>query len=171
MLAFALIIPTPRNMSNASGLVNSHRLLHETEDVLHTAAHLRLLAVAFLLFTRQGMASSPFLADYRSHVFRPYGILHIGRELGNLREVAAVRLLRLGLRIGYMGRHRALTLSPMPGVVDFVAEFAALGVALFSCHNDNDSGKEGKILSQIRQGVPIPLPSSCFALASLKITF
>ena len=82
-----------------------------------------------------------------------------------------MRLLRFGLRVGHMGGHGTLTLATMPGVKYLVAEFTALGVALFSCHNDNDNDTVGKILSQLRQGVPIPLPSSCFALASLKTTF
>ena len=63
------------------------------------------------------------------------GSLHIRRELGDHREVAAVSLLCLGLRIGHRGGHGALALPPMPGVVYFVAEFTALGIALFSCHN------------------------------------
>lgn len=63
------------------------------------------------------------------------GGLHIGREFGDHREVATVGLLCLGLRIGHRGGHRALALPPMPGVVYLVAEFAALGIAMFSCHN------------------------------------
>ena len=63
------------------------------------------------------------------------GFLHVGREFGDHREVAAVGLLRLGLRVGHRGGHGALALPPMPGVVYLVAEFAALGIALFSCHN------------------------------------
>ena len=63
------------------------------------------------------------------------GSLHIRREFGDHRKVAAVSLLRLGLRIGHGGRHGALALPPMPGVVYLVAEFSALGIALFSCHN------------------------------------
>ena len=42
MLTFALINPTPRNISPP------HRLLYESEDMLNAAAHLRLLPVAFL---------------------------------------------------------------------------------------------------------------------------
>ena len=63
------------------------------------------------------------------------GLFHVGREFGDHREVAAVGLLCLGLRIGHRGGHGALALPPMPGVVYFVAEFAALGIALFRCHN------------------------------------
>lgn len=63
------------------------------------------------------------------------GGLHVGREFGDHREVAAVGLLRLGLRIGHRGGHGALALPPMPFVENLVAEFAALGIALFSCHN------------------------------------
>ena len=63
------------------------------------------------------------------------GCLHIGREFGDHREVAAVGLLCLGLRVGHRGGHGALALPPMPSVVYFVAEFAALGIALFPCHN------------------------------------
>ena len=63
------------------------------------------------------------------------GLFHVGRELGDHRKVAAVDLLCLGLRIGHRGGHGALALPPMPGVVYFVAEFTALGIALFSCHN------------------------------------
>lgn len=63
------------------------------------------------------------------------GFLHVGREFGDHREVAAVGLLRLGLRIGHRGGHGALALPPMPGVVYLVAEFAALGIALYPCHN------------------------------------
>lgn len=63
------------------------------------------------------------------------GLFHVGRELGDHREVAAVVLLCLGLRIGHRGGHGALALPPMPGVVYLVAEFAALGIALFPCHN------------------------------------
>lgn len=62
-------------------------------------------------------------------------LLHVGGELGYLCEVAAVRLLRLGAGIGHMGRHRALALPSMPGVIYFVAELAALNVTVFSCHN------------------------------------
>lgn len=64
------------------------------------------------------------------------GIFHIGRELGDQGEVAAVRLLRLGLRIGHMGGHSTLALASIPFVEYFVAEFAALGVAVLSCHDD-----------------------------------
>lgn len=63
------------------------------------------------------------------------GFLHVGREFGDHREVAAVGLLCLGLRIGHRGGHGALALPPMPGVVYLVAEFAALGGALYLCHN------------------------------------
>ena len=63
------------------------------------------------------------------------GFLHVGREFGDHREVAAVGLLRLGLRVGHRGGHGALALPPMPGVVYLVAEFPALGIALFPCHN------------------------------------
>ena len=62
------------------------------------------------------------------------GLFHVGRELGDHREVAAVGLLCLGLRIGHRGGHGALALPPMPGVVYLVAEFPALGIALFPCH-------------------------------------
>lgn len=62
------------------------------------------------------------------------GLLHIRRELGNYREVAAVGLLRLGSRIGHRGGHGALALPPVPSVVYLVAEFAALGITLFPCH-------------------------------------
>ena len=62
------------------------------------------------------------------------GLFHVGREFGDHREVAAVGLLCLGLRIGHRGGHGALALPPMPGVVYLVAEFAALGIALFPCH-------------------------------------
>lgn len=62
------------------------------------------------------------------------GLFHVGRELGDHREVAAVGLLCLGLRVGHRGGHGALALPPMPGVVYLVAEFAALGIALFPCH-------------------------------------
>ena len=61
--------------------------------------------------------------------------LHVGREFGNHTKIAAVGLLCLGLRIGHRGGHGALALPPMPGVVYFVAEFPALGIALFPCHN------------------------------------
>ncbi len=60
--------------------------------------------------------------------------LHVGRELGYHRKVAAVGLLRLGSRIGHRGWHGALALAPVPSVVYLVAEFAALGIALFPCH-------------------------------------
>ena len=63
------------------------------------------------------------------------GLFHVGREFGDHREVAAVGLLCLGLRIGHRGGHGALALPPMPGVVYFVAESATLGIALFPCHN------------------------------------
>ena len=63
------------------------------------------------------------------------GILEVGRELGYQREIAAVRLLRLGLWIGYMGGHSTLALASVPGVVYLIAEFAALGVAILSCHD------------------------------------
>ncbi len=63
------------------------------------------------------------------------GGLHVGREFGNHREVAAVGLLCLGLRVGHRGGHGALALPPMPGVVYLVAEFSALGRALLPCHN------------------------------------
>ena len=63
------------------------------------------------------------------------GALHVGRELGDHRKVAAVGLLRFGLRVGHGGGHGAFALPPMPFVENLVAEFAALGIALFSCHN------------------------------------
>lgn len=62
------------------------------------------------------------------------GLFHVGREFGDHREVTAVGLLCLGLRVGHRGGHGALALPPMPGVVYLVAEFAALGIALFPCH-------------------------------------
>lgn len=63
------------------------------------------------------------------------GAIHVGRELGDHREVAAVGLLCLGLRVGHRGGHGALALPPMPFVENLVAEFAALGIALSPCHN------------------------------------
>ena len=98
-------------------------------------------------------------------------LFHIRRELGDQGEVAAVRLLRLGLRIGHMGRHSTLALTPVPGVVYLIAEFAALGVAVFSCHNDNDNGKIGRLLPQGGQGVRIPLSCSWLALPIPKQPF
>lgn len=74
--------------------------------------------------------------------------LHVGRELGYQRKGASMGLLCLGLWIGYMGGHSTLALATMPGVIDFVAEFAMLCIAVFSCHNDNDNGKVGGILSK-----------------------
>ena len=62
------------------------------------------------------------------------GLFHVGREFGDHREVAAVGLLCLGLRIGHRGGHGALALAPVPSVVYLVAEFAALGITLFPCH-------------------------------------
>ena len=62
------------------------------------------------------------------------GLLHVGRELGDHREVAAMCLLRLGLRIGHRGGHGAYALPPMPSVEYLVAEFAALDIAMFPCH-------------------------------------
>lgn len=62
------------------------------------------------------------------------GLLHVRRELGYHRKVAAVGLLRLGSRIGHGGGHGALALPPVPSVVYLVAEFAALGITLFPCH-------------------------------------
>ena len=44
------------------------------------------------------------------------GLFHVGREFGNQGEVAAVRLLRLGFRIGHMGGHSTLALASMPSV-------------------------------------------------------
>ena len=88
------------------------------------------------------------------------GVLHVGREFGNQGEVAAVRLLRLGLRIDHMGRHGTLALASVPCVVYLIAEFAALYVAVFSCHNDNDNGKTSRLLPQGGQGVRIPLSRS-----------
>ncbi len=48
-------------------------------------------------------------------------LLHVGRELGYYREVAAMGLLRLGLRVGHRGGHGALALPPMPSVVYLIA--------------------------------------------------
>ena len=62
------------------------------------------------------------------------GLLHVGREFGNHREVAAVGLLRLSFRIGHRGGHGTLALPPVPGIVYLVAEFPSLGVAIFPCH-------------------------------------
>ena len=65
-----------------------------------------------------------------------------------------MRLLRFGLRVGHMGGHGTLTLATMPGVKYLVAEFTALGVALFSCHNDNDNDKVGKYCLRSGKGFP-----------------
>ena len=43
-------------------------------------------------------------------------------------------LLGFGFGVGYMGGHGAFALASVPGVEDFVAEFAAFGGALFCCH-------------------------------------
>lgn len=64
------------------------------------------------------------------------GLFHVGREPGYYREVAAVGLLCLGLRVGHRGGHGALALPTVPGVIYLVAEFTALVIALFSCHNN-----------------------------------
>ncbi len=63
------------------------------------------------------------------------GLFHVGREFGDHREVAAVSLLRFGLRVGHMCGHSAFALTSVPVVIYLVAEFAALGIALFPCHN------------------------------------
>ena len=63
-------------------------------------------------------------------------VLEVGRELGDYGEVAAVRLLRLGLWVCHRYGYRPLALAPVPGVVYLVAEFAALGVTVLSCHDD-----------------------------------
>lgn len=42
--------------SHSSEYQAAHRLLHESEDMFHTAAHLRLPSVALLLLLRQRMA-------------------------------------------------------------------------------------------------------------------
>ena len=76
------------------------------------------------------------LADRKPVEADEVGVLHVGRELGDYSKVAAVRLLRLGLGIGYVGWHGALALASVPGVVYLVAEFSALGVAVLSCHNE-----------------------------------
>lgn len=62
------------------------------------------------------------------------GLFHVRREFGDGRKGIAMRLLLRGLWVGHMGRHRALALPPMPGVIYLVAELAALNVAVFSCH-------------------------------------
>ena len=96
------------------------------------------------------------------------GIFHIGRELGNQGEVAAMRLLRLGLRIGHMGGHSPFALAPVPGVVDFVAKFAALGVAVLSCHNDLFSCTiTHKVVFYFLGVGPIPLSRDGLALPIL----
>lgn len=63
--------------------------------------------------------------------------LHVRREFGYGRKGIAMRLLLRGLWVGHMGRHRALALPPMPGVIYLVAELAALNVTVFSCHTVN----------------------------------
>lgn len=65
-------------------------------------------------------------------------LLHIGGELGDLCEVAAVRLLRLGAGIGHMGGHGTLALPSMPGIVYLVPQLTRFAIALYSRHIDND---------------------------------
>lgn len=64
------------------------------------------------------------------------GLLHVRRELGYHRKVAAVGLLRLSFRVGHRSGHGTLALPTVPGVIYLVAEFTALVIALFSCHNN-----------------------------------
>lgn len=63
--------------------------------------------------------------------------LHVGGELGDLCEVAAVRLLRLGAGIGHMGGHGTFALPSMPGIVYLVSQLTCFAIALYSCHIDN----------------------------------
>lgn len=65
-------------------------------------------------------------------------LLHVGGELGDLCEMAAMRLLRLGAGIGYMGGHRTLALPFMPGIVYLVPQLTCFAIALYSRHIDND---------------------------------
>ena len=64
--------------------------------------------------------------------------LHVGGELGDLCEVAAVRLLRLGAGIGHMGGHGTLALPSMPGIVYLVPQLTRFAIALYFRHIDND---------------------------------
>lgn len=64
------------------------------------------------------------------------GFFHVGREPGYYREVAAMGLLRLSFRVGHRSGHGTLALPTVPGVIYLVAEFTALVIALFSCHNN-----------------------------------
>lgn len=75
------------------------------------------------------------LADRQPMEADEVGLFHVRREFGHGRKGIAMRLLLRGLRVGHMGRHRALALPPMPGVIYLVAELAALNVTVFSCHN------------------------------------
>lgn len=86
--------------------------------------------------TEEGISAVVF-ADRQPVEAYKVGILHVRRKFGNQGKVAAVRLLCLSLRIGHMGRHSPFTLAPMPGVVYLIAEFATLGGAILSCHNDS----------------------------------
>ena len=74
------------------------------------------------------------LADSQPMEAYEVGFLSVRREFGDGCKGVAMRLLLGGLRVGYMGRHRALALPPVPGVVYLVAELAALGVSVFACH-------------------------------------
>lgn len=65
-------------------------------------------------------------------------LLHVGGELGDLCEVAAVRLLRLGAGIGHMGGHGTLALPSMPCIVYLVPQLTRFAIALYSRHIDND---------------------------------
>ncbi len=49
------------------------------------------------------------------------GLLHVGREPGYYREVAAMGLLRLGLRVGHRSGHGTLALPTVPSVVYLIA--------------------------------------------------
>ena len=68
-----------------------------------------------------------------------------------------------------MGGHSPFALAPVPGVVDFVAKFAALGVAVLSCHNDLFSCTITLKVVFYCLGVgPIPLSRDGFALPILQ---
>lgn len=64
-------------------------------------------------FAEEGVGAV-VLADRKPVEAYKVGILHIGRKLGDQREVAAVGLLRLSLRVCHMGGHSTLALAPVP---------------------------------------------------------
>lgn len=124
-----------KNIVGDGGRSNFHLLHRSATDDDTREVNLAIRSEAVLVELPEDGVGTVVLTHRMPMESDEMGSLHIRRELGDHREVAAVSLLRLGLRIGHGGRHGALALPSMPFVENLVAEFATLGIALFPCHN------------------------------------